>query len=358
MTLDAESFRVEAGMPDSATPFYPVRARHDPADDFICCDPAMVAVLQRARQAAESGASVLISGESGTGKEVIARHIHNASGRAKGPFIALNCAAIPDHLLESELFGHERGAFSGAIGRRIGKLEAADGGTILLDEISEMDLRLQAKLLRAVQEREVDRVGGQRPMKVDIRIIATTNKDLQSEVKKQTFREDLFFRLNVIPLHIPSLRHRPDDIPELARYFLRKYDSRSAPRFRSFSDASMIAMRAYHWPGNVRELENAVNRAIVLATENEIRGQCLDLFPPDGAGTRPVPAVAGQAVAAAGRPLWQIERDAIIDTLIMTGGNRTRAAEVLDISIRCLRNKLQLYASQGFTPPGPASRTD
>nr|WP_294527969.1 sigma 54-interacting transcriptional regulator [uncultured Rhodopila sp.] len=358
MTLDAESFRAEDGVADAAAPFYPVRARHDPADDFICCDPAMVAVVRRARQAAESGASVLISGESGTGKEVIARFIHNASRRAKAAFVALNCAAIPDHLLESELFGHERGAFSGAIGRRIGKLEAADGGTILLDEISEMDLRLQAKLLRAVQEREVDRVGGQRPMKVDIRILATTNKDLLSEVKKQTFREDLYFRLNVIPLHIPSLRQRPDDIPVLARYFLRKYDSRSAPRFRSFSDASIKAMLAYHWPGNVRELENAVNRAIVLATEDEIRRQCLDLFPPDGNGVRLAGHRAERPAASAGRPLWQIERDAIIDTLVMTGGNRTRAAEVLGISIRCLRNKLQLYASQGFAPPGPASRTD
>nr|WP_294548377.1 sigma 54-interacting transcriptional regulator [uncultured Rhodopila sp.] len=355
MTLDAEA---DGGMPDGAAPVCSVRVPDDPAEDFVCRDPVMVAVVQRAKRAAESGASVLISGESGTGKEVFARYIHNASARAKGPFVALNCAAIPDHLLESELFGHERGAFSGAIGRRIGKLEAADGGTILLDEISEMDSRLQAKLLRAVQEREVDRVGGQRPMKVDIRIIATTNKDLQAEVRKQTFREDLYFRLNVIPLNIPSLRARPDDIPVLARYFLRKYDSRAVPRFRGFSEASMNAMTAYHWPGNVRELENAVNRAVVLASADETRRQCLDLFPPGGTGARPASAGAGQPAASAGRPLWQIERDAIIDTLVMTGGNRTRAAEILDISIRCLRNKLQLYASQGFTPPGPASRTD
>jgi two-component system response regulator FlrC len=358
MTLDAEPLRADGGMPDCAASVYPARVPDDPAKDFVCRDPVMVAVVQRARRAAESGASVLISGESGTGKEVFARYIHNASARAKGPFVALNCAAIPDHLLESELFGHERGAFSGAIGRRIGKLEAADGGTILLDEISEMDLRLQAKLLRAVQEREVDRVGGQRPMKVDIRIIATTNKDLQTEVRKQTFREDLYFRLNVIPLHIPSLRARPDDIQVLARHFLRKYDSRTVPRFRGFSDASINAMLAYHWPGNVRELENAVNRAIVLASPDEIRRQCLDLFPPDGIGARPVQAGAEPTAASAGRPLWQIERDAIINTLVMTGGNRTRAAEILDISIRCLRNKLQIYASQGFTPPGPASRTD
>jgi len=212
----------EAGYP-AGQPAYGLRqpaAVRFPFDDpnLMCRNPAMLSVVQRARRAAASGASVLISGESGTGKEVIAQFIHRLSDRAKGPFVAVNCAAIPDHLLESELFGHERGAFSGAIGRRIGKLEAADGGTILLDEISEMDGRLQAKLLRAVQEREIDRVGGQHPMKVDIRIIATTNKDLASEVKKQAFREDLYFRLNVIPIHIPSLRDRREDIPVLAHY--------------------------------------------------------------------------------------------------------------------------------------------
>ncbi len=222
MTLDADA---PDGLLDVSVPVWGGGPRHGESGDpdLVFRDPAMAAMVERARRAAELGASVMISGESGTGKEVIARFIHRRSARSKGPFVALNCAAIPDHLLESELFGHERGAFSGAIGRRIGKLEAADGGTILLDEISEMDARLQAKLLRAVQEREVDRVGGLRPMKVDIRIIATTNKDLLSEVKKRTFREDLYFRLNVIPLHLPSLRDRPADIPFLARHFLRKY---------------------------------------------------------------------------------------------------------------------------------------
>jgi two-component system, response regulator FlrC len=326
--------------------------------DLMCRNPAMLAVVQRARRAAGSGASVLISGESGTGKEVIAQFIHRSSDRAKAPFVAVNCAAIPDHLLESELFGHERGAFSGAIGRRIGKLEAADGGTILLDEISEMDGRLQAKLLRAVQEREIDRVGGQHPMKVDIRIIATTNKDLQSEVKKQTFREDLYFRLNVIPIHIPSLRDRPEDIPVLARYFMRKHDSQTAPRFRAFSEASMAAMMAYHWPGNVRELENAVNRAIVLASPEEIRAQSLNLIPADPA---PRPVAMTNAVALpslVGRKLDQIERDVILGTLVLSGGNRTRAAEILGISIRCLRNKLHLYTAQGFRPPGLVPRPE
>jgi DNA-binding NtrC family response regulator len=344
-------------------PFRPhqaVTAAGSPFDDpsLMCRNPAMVSVIQRARRAATSGASVLISGESGTGKEVIARFIHRSSDRAKAPFVAVNCAAIPDHLLESELFGHERGAFSGAIGRRIGKLESADGGTILLDEISEMDGRLQAKLLRAVQEREIDRVGGQHPTKVDIRIVATTNKDLLSEVKKQTFREDLYFRLNVIPIHIPSLRDRQEDIPVLARYFLNRYDSQTAPRFRAFSEASMNAMMAYHWPGNVRELENAVNRAIVLATAEEIRGGFLDLIPAEAA---PRPAAWVNPVeqpAFVGRPLHQIERDVIIGTLVMTGGNRTKAAEILGISIRCLRNKLQLYATQGVRAPGPIPHPD
>jgi len=351
---------LEAGLPAGPTAYglrQPAGVR-SPFDDpnLMCRNSAMLSVVQRARRAAASGASVLISGESGTGKEVIAQFIHRLSDRAKGPFVAVNCAAIPDHLLESELFGHERGAFSGAIGRRIGKLEAADGGTILLDEISEMDGRLQAKLLRAVQEREIDRVGGQHPMKVDIRIIATTNKDLVSEVKKQTFREDLYFRLNVIPIHIPSLRDRREDIPVMAHYFMRKYDSQTVPRFRTFSEASMNAMMAYQWPGNVRELENAVNRAIVLASPEEIRTQCLNLIPADAAA-RPVARTAAiELPSLVGLPLHQIERDVIIGTLVLAGGNRTRAAEILGISIRCLRNKLQLYTSQGFRPPGLLSR--
>jgi two-component system response regulator FlrC len=359
---DRTGFLLEAGLPGGPRTCgarQPATAR-SPFDDpnLMCRDPAMLSVVQRARRAAASGASVLISGESGTGKEVIAQFIHRSSDRAKAPFVAVNCAAIPDHLLESELFGHERGAFSGAIGRRIGKLEAADGGTILLDEISEMDGRLQAKLLRAVQEREIDRVGGQHPMKVDIRIIATTNKDLPAEVKKQTFREDLYFRLNVIPIHIPSLRDRPEDIPVLAYYFMRKYDSPAAPRFRIFSEASMHAMLAYRWPGNVRELENAVNRAIVLASPEEIRTQCLNLIPADTVA-RPVARTnAVELPSLVGRPLHQIERDVIIGTLALAGGNRTRAAEILGISIRCLRNKLQLYASQGFRPPGLIPRAE
>jgi two-component system, response regulator FlrC len=338
----------------------PVPAACSPFDDptLMCRDAAMISVVERAKRAAGSGASVLISGESGTGKEVIARYIHRTSDRAKAPFVALNCAAIPDHLLESELFGHERGAFSGAVGRRIGKLEAADGGTILLDEISEMEGRLQAKLLRAVQEREVDRIGGQHPLKVDIRIIATTNQDLQSEVRKQTFREDLYFRLNVIPIHIPSLRDRQDDIPVLARYFMRKYDSQTAPRFQTFSKASMNAMMTYDWPGNVRELENAVNRAIVLATADEIRGQYLELVPAEGMPRPIVQPNLAEPAGFVGRPLYQIERDVIIGTLVHAGGNRTRAAEILGISIRCLRNKIQLYASQGFKPPGLIPRSE
>jgi DNA-binding NtrC family response regulator len=194
-------------------------------------------------------------------------------------------------------------------------------------------------------------------MKVDIRIIATTNKDLQTEVKKQTFREDLYFRLNVIPVHVPALRDRRDDIPLLARHFLRKYD-RMPPRFHGFSEASMTAMLGYPWPGNVRELENAVNRAIVLASADEIRRQSLDLFPPDAIGAGVARTAGAEPSGLAGRPLFQIERDAIIGTLVLTSGNRTRAAEMLGISIRCLRNKLLLYAAQGIRPPGPACRSD
>jgi DNA-binding NtrC family response regulator len=310
----------------------------------------MAELVGRARLAAVSDASVLISGESGTGKEVIARFIHKISRRAQGPFVALNCAAIPDQLLESELFGHERGAFSGAVARRIGKLESADAGTILLDEISEMDLRLQAKLLRAVQEREVDRIGGRYPKKIDIRIVATTNKDLYSEVKKQNFREDLYFRLNVIPLYIPSLRDRVNDIPVLASHFLRKYDCGDTPRFHGFCEQSTARMLAYSWPGNVRELENVVNRAIVLATAEEIKHRYLS-FNPALMLTRPgIGTVTPATPAIIGRPLRDIERDAIIATLSITEGNRTKAANILDISIRCLRNKLQSYASRGCKP--------
>jgi DNA-binding NtrC family response regulator len=235
----------------------------------------MRAAIKRAEQVAASEASVLINGESGTGKEVLARHLHRKSRRSAGPFVALNCAAIPDNLLESELFGHEKGAFSGAVARRIGKFEAANGGTLLLDEISEMDVRLQAKLLRALQEREIDRLGGGDPVKVNVRILATTNRDLEVEVKAGRFREDLFYRLNVINIVLPPLRERTGDIPVLVDFFLSKYAD-IAPFGRcTLGEDAQDKLMTYSWPGNVRELENTIYRAALLAsgpvvTANEV----------------------------------------------------------------------------------------
>jgi two-component system response regulator FlrC len=316
----------------------------------------MISVVQRAQRIAKSDASVLVRGESGTGKEVIARYIHRNSPRAGGPFVAVNCAAIPEQLLESELFGHERGAFSGALGQRIGKLESAQNGTILLDEISEMDRRLQAKLLRAIQEREVDRVGGRAPVRVNVRIIATTNKDLELEVTRQTFREDLYFRLNVVAIHMPSLRDRPLDIPALVDHFIEKYRSESGRGFRQLSPAALDALMAHDWPGNVRELENTIHRALVLTSDNVIGPEALEVGP--GVAYTPSSDAKHAASGFVGRPLHLVERDVIIGTLQMTGGNRTRTASMLGLSIRALRNKISLYSAQGIeVPPSLAART-
>ena len=232
---------------------------------MVVRDPAMQAAVHRAEQVAASEASVLITGESGTGKEVLARHLHRRSRRSGGPFVALNCAAIPENLLESELFGHERGAFSGAVARRLGKFEAADGGTLLLDEISEMDIRLQAKLLRALQEREIDRLGGAAPVRVNVRILATTNRDLAALVQRCAFREDLFFRLNVVSLRIPPLRERPGDIAALADHFARRYADVNGLPFRPLSREALLRLASHGWRGNVRELENSLHRAVLLA---------------------------------------------------------------------------------------------
>src|SRR5882762_8000031 len=225
----------------------------DDARELIYRDETMAHVVKLAQQIAPSDASVLITGESGTGKEVLARYVHGRSNRARAPFISVNCAAIPENLLESELFGHEKGSFTGAVARRVGKFEEATGGTLLLDEISEMDPRLQAKLLRAVQEREIDRVGGNAPVKIDVRIIATTNRNLEDEVRKGTFREDLFFRLNVVNLRLPSLRERPLDIDALSGHFVRKYSELNGLPERPLSDASKRMLTGHIWRGNVRE---------------------------------------------------------------------------------------------------------
>src|SRR5215213_120796 len=252
---------------------------------FVWRDEAMERVVKLAEQVARSEASVLITGESGTGKEVLARHVHAKSTRKDKPFVSVNCAAI---LLESELFGHEKGAFTGAVARRIGRFEEANGGTLLLDEISEMDVRLQAKLLRAIQERVIDRVGGSQPVRVDIRIIATSNRNLAEEVKKGTFREDLFYRLNVVQLRIPALRERPADILELAGFFAKKYADVNGVAARPLSlDAKRLMTRS-PWRGNVRELENTIHRAVLLATGPEIDAEAIRT--PEGEALNPAPS--------------------------------------------------------------------
>ena len=320
---------------------------------MVVRDPAMQATVRRAEQVAGSEASVLITGESGTGKEVLARHIHRRSRRAGGPFIALNCAAIPDNLLESELFGHEKGAFSGAVARRVGKFEAADGGTLLLDEVSEMDVRLQAKLLRALQEREIDRLGGSAPVRVNVRILATSNRDLPAEVQRGAFREDLYFRLNVVSLRIPPLRERPGDVAALADHFARHYAEVNGVPNRPLSREALLRLTSHTWRGNVRELENIIHRAVLLADGPQIGIEAIELGPP--AQTPAANSGLGGIASLVGRRMVEVERDLIIETLGHTLGNRTHAATILGISIRALRNKLRDYAAHGVAVPPPAA---
>jgi len=320
---------------------------------MVARDPAMLAAVRRAEQVAGSEASILITGESGTGKEVLARHIHRRSRRCAGPFVALNCAAIPENLLESEMFGHERGAFSGAVARRIGKFEAAEGGTLLLDEISEMDVRLQAKLLRVIQEREIDRLGGTAPVRVNVRILATSNRDLIAEIAAGRFRDDLYFRLNVVSLRIPTLRERPGDVAALADHYARRYADVNGMPMRPLSRAAHVLLAGHGWRGNVRELENTVHRAVLLATGEEIGADAIELAPGPGAPAQAVrlaPGISGLV----GRTMDAVEQDLILETLSHTLGNRTHAATILGISIRALRNKLRDYAQAGasVTPPG------
>ena len=315
---------------------------------MIARDPIMLATIKRAEQVAGSEASILIAGNSGTGKEIIAHHIHRRSRRAEGPFIALNCAAIPENLLESELFGHEKGAFSGAVARRIGKFEAAQNGTLLLDEISEMDVRLQAKLLRAIQEREIDRLGGTAPVRVNVRLLATTNRDLATEIKAGRFREDLYFRLNVVSLRIPDLADRPLDIGPSAEHVARHYAEINGVPFRPLSLAAQQRLLAGAWRGNVRELENTIHRAVLLASGPEIDGDAVEI---SGAAPAATPTFSAQTFVR--RTMDEVERDQILQTLGHTFGNRTHAATILGISIRALRNKLRDYTQQGLDVPPP-----
>jgi DNA-binding NtrC family response regulator len=305
----------------------------------------MVALREKIAMIADSRGTVLLQGESGTGKEVVARAIHEAGPRRDGPFIRLNCAAIPETLLESELFGYERGAFTGAVQSRQGKFELADGGTLLLDEISEMPFAMQAKLLRVLQEREFMRLGAKYATKADVRIIATTNRNLREEIQARRFREDLYFRLNVIPLRIAPLRERKDDIPLLAAHFCQNFCAENAKPMMTLSDRALRGLMSMDWPGNVRQLQNVIERAVIMSTGEKLEEEFLGL----GDEMDSAPAAA---TVNADMTLKDMERELILRKLEHTRGNRTQAAVELGISVRTLRNKLNLYVDQGVEIPG------
>ncbi|HNY31780.1 MAG TPA: sigma-54 dependent transcriptional regulator [Fibrobacteria bacterium] len=302
-------------------------------------------------QVAPTRTTVLIQGESGTGKELVARAIHDSSPRADRPFVKVNCAALPESLFESELFGHEKGAFTGALKSQRGKFEIADSGTLLLDEISEMPLPMQAKLLRVLQEREIPKIGSESEIPVDVRIICSTNRDLAHEVEAGKFRADLFYRLNVIAIHVPALRERKEDIPELARWFLQRYNRENGFSVEGFSESALDRLRTHSWPGNIRELENAVQRAVVLTQSGTIQVASLGLDPQSRPTAQQAPSAAPPPTAPELDPsqsitIGEMERRMIFASLERLGGNRTRAAEQLGISIRTLRNKLREYRGE------------
>jgi DNA-binding NtrC family response regulator len=327
--------------------------------------PAMRHMMTQIERVARASATVLVTGESGTGKELVALAIHSLSERRDKPFIRMSCAAVPSNLMDSELFGHEKGAFTSAVSRRLGRFELADGGTLLLDEIGELELGLQAKLLRVLQEREFERVGGTRTIRTDCRVIASTNRNLAECVKNGTFREDLFYRLNVLPIQSPPLRERTEDIPLLATHFLEQYGGRRDRATAGFTPATMAVLCAYPWPGNIREMSNVIERLSVMAPDGPL--DC-DVLPPEICGTRPTalretpppppatllhlpasPAPEPSSEKAADTPLLRladIERDAIQRALNQTGGARQQAADLLGISVRTLRNKLNLYRTE------------
>jgi DNA-binding NtrC family response regulator len=301
----------------------------DDSRPLISSSAAMAELMVIADKVAKSDAHILITGASGTGKEVMASYIHKKSDRSSKPFVRVNCAAIPENLLESELFGHEKGAFTGAIARRIGKFEESSGGTLLLDEISEMDIKLQAKLLRAIQEQEIDRVGGNTPIKIDLRIIATSNRDLLSEIEKGTFREDLYFRLNIINIELPSLKERKDDIPGLVQYFIKKYANSNKIVEKEVSLEALDKLVNYIWPGNVRELENIIHRAVLLSDGNTINEGDIKLKTKDH--------------SFKAKSLSDAEKELIVDTLNYCLGDLSSAANILGISINILKEKLERY---------------
>lgn len=301
--------------------------------EIISVNPQMQKIISLAGNLAMSDITVLIYGESGTGKELLARYIHKNSKRGDKPFVAVNCAAIPDNLLESELFGYEKGAFTGAIERRKGKFELANGGTILLDEIGEMSMTLQAKLLRVLQEREIDRIGGKEPIPIDVRVIATTNRDLQKECSQGRFREDLYYRLNVFPIKVPALRERPEDIEVLSIYFLEKFANNYGKNIKGFQKEAIEFLLDKQWKGNVRELENAIQRAVFICSKEYITKDDLMIEEVCGSETK----------IFNNGSLKEIERELILKTLEEVGGNKTKAAKILGLSVRTIRNKLNEY---------------
>lgn len=323
-------------------------------------------VFSLAKDVAESEATVLITGESGTGKEVLARFIHENSGHAKGPFVAVNCAAIPENLIESELFGYEKGAFTGAVNKKLGKFETADGGTILLDEIGEIPIHLQAKLLRVLQEKEVERLGALKPSKINTRVLATTNRNLKEMSQEGTFREDLYYRLNVISMELPPLRDRKEDVADLSSFFIKKYSEINKKAVKPLSDDALKALQSYDWPGNVRELEHTIERAVVLSKTNEITSKDLFLHGITIAGFKSKPETENiveekeevkktadtssdeSMGGAVGRTIADVEQELILKTLQDVAGNRTKAAEILGITVRTLRNKLNEYRDMGI----------
>ncbi|OPY85206.1 MAG: Transcriptional regulatory protein ZraR [Smithella sp. PtaU1.Bin162] len=329
-----------------------------PIKEIITRDKKLLAIMDMLKNVAKSKSSILIQGESGTGKELFARYTYRHSNRRNMPFVAVNCAAIPAQLLESEMFGFEKGAFTGATVKKLGKFELANGGTLLLDEISEMDVQLQAKLLRVIQEAEVDRVGGKMPIPVDVRIIATTNADLQYRTAQKTFRADLYYRLNVIPVVVPPLRERNGDVNLLAEHFIKKYSQVNEKKEPVLTDAARAALKSYSWPGNVRELENVIERAVLICNEPAIDTEYLF---PENTGTDSIVKKNTQPEEEMIMPnkseqnekastLYEMEKNMIFETLNKFNWNKTKAAKILGISVRTMRNKLHEYGINDLSP--------
>ena len=328
--------------------------------EFITNNEKMKIILKIVESAAKSRSTVLIRGESGVGKELIARMLHDKSERAGNPFVAINCAALPETLLESELFGHEKGSFTGAITTKLGKFELAHNGSILLDEITEMDFMLQAKLLRVLQEREIDRIGGREPIKVDVRVIATTNRDMRKVIEEKKFREDLYYRLNVIPIIIPPLRERKGDIPLLADYFIKKHCQLNKIMEKSIDKSAIKKLTDYHWPGNVRELENIIERAVIICPDKVISKDFIlfeeefeKMFEKDFLNKPYEKTIDNMAIDSSlnikpGMSIAEMEKKLILETLKHVNANRTLAAELLGISVRTLRNKINEYKKMGI----------